>query len=217
MRPTQSPNLDRHDLLIDFLAGSKRAHGPFFKAFMPVMLCQARKIAPDLPADLWQDIIQGAFLILVQTNSSKYDPTKGSPEAFVGLAVWDAMRRVRSEYAAPGQMTRRENERKKKGASSTSTPPAPTDPFVPPAPPQVIAFDDLSAEIAGGMEEFAAVEHRLDAVKIMARAERQIATALGLIHWEDASKGDAAAHVALPRTTLNDRLKAFGRLFAIAA
>jgi len=161
--------------------------------------------------------VQGALLILIQTRPDKYDATKGSPEAFVGLAVWDAMRRVRSDNAPPGQMTRRENERKKRGASQAVTPPVPTDAFAPTATPQVISFENLTETLGGGMEGFAEVEHHLDAEKIMMRATRPIAVALRLIHWDDLSKTEASVRLALPRTTLNDQLDTFGRQFAIAA
>lgn len=217
MCPAGSPSSDRHELLVGFLTGENRSRRRFYSELKPLMMGLARKIGADLPKDLHEEIVQQAMLGLLLAEPRRYDPAKGSPESFVGMVVWDAARRVRADYAAPGQKTRRENVRAKAGASVTATPPAAADPLAPPPPPPIVPLDDVLETMETGMEGFRDVEQRLDAEKVLRRADSVVAAALHLIHWEGEAVGMAAAYLSLPRTTLNGRLTAFAREFRFAA
>lgn len=95
------------DLFIAFLEGDLEAREKFPFLYHDKLIKIASRIAPDLAeSGLEEDIVQQMWLLLLQTTTTKYDPSRGSVETYLKLLLKTAARDVRAAFVPPGEKTR---------------------------------------------------------------------------------------------------------------
>jgi hypothetical protein len=161
-----------------------------------------------MPDDLREEVLQESFAQLLRCDPHRYDPALGSPKAFFGMLVQDAIRAVLAAYTPPGQPTRDRG----KPAAVTVTQPGRQMIAV---KPEVAVAED--AEDPGALDAYAAIEAQIDASKILTVAPAVTAKALDLIFFQDVPKQAAAAQLGLDRFDLYRQLSAFAEVWRAAA
>ena len=181
----------------------------------------SNRACPDFPEDRHEEVAHEAFVALWWRGADVL--TEGTALKAFRKAVIAAARSVRRDYAAPGERTR---------LPSRKNPP----------PPSCVAAEDIGAipdaetlqraTVSEGehshvdidrlpsrtaADELAAIDHRLDAERILSTASVPVATALRLIHIDDFAVADAARKVALSRFQVRRRIDAFQSLWMAAA
>lgn len=167
--------------------------------------------APDLAADLHEDVFQEAQCLLIQWGAAGL--AKRTGKQLFRQAVMRSIRTVRANNAPPGEKTRWTRE----------PPPTPLVAAedigqvadsreierctVPDLGGVVIDFDKFPDRRA--MEVLAQAEVEIDLAAILARAPVGVATALRQIHLEDMPVQMAANLAQVSRFTLHRRIGAF--------
>lgn len=103
--PAAQAELD--SLLPQFISGDPKAAEKFPLIANPLLKKFARRFAPDIATDLLEEIVQEAYLYLVNGGGREFDSRRGTARKFLFGVVLNAAQRVRSDYCAPGQRTRR--------------------------------------------------------------------------------------------------------------
>lgn len=175
----------------------------------------------DFPEDRHEEVCQEAFVALFATGEEALASTTG--RALFRKAVIAAIRAVRRDYAAPGERTRRSP---RKAPAMPARVAAEHIDAIPDADMIVKAtiregeysrldIDGLPSPVAAA--EFAAIDYRIDAERMLMTAPAAVATALRLIHVEGEMVDDAAAMAGLSRFQFHRQFSAFQARWALAA
>lgn len=105
---TDSPETTKrfNDCLFRFQAHDPRATDDFERLIRPYLINLSRRIAPQLPADLHEEVAQQTCLNLLGNSATKFNPNRATAKMFLVLAVRNALRQVRADYCPPGNITR---------------------------------------------------------------------------------------------------------------
>lgn len=98
--PTSQHLLDR--LLADFIRGNADlAATEFRKISAPIIRGLARRFGPDLPADLIDEVVSEAYVLLLGKAGKSFDANRGSAQQFLFGIVANAVKNVRASYRQP--------------------------------------------------------------------------------------------------------------------
>lgn len=105
---TDSPETTKrfNDCLLRFQAHDPGATDDFERFIRPYLINLSRRIAPQLPADLHEEVAQQTCLNLLGKSAMKFNPKRATAKMFLVLAVRNALRQVRADYCPPGIITR---------------------------------------------------------------------------------------------------------------
>jgi DNA-directed RNA polymerase specialized sigma24 family protein len=163
-----------------------------------------RAIAPDLPEDRHDEVVNEAVVCLLTSGLEGWRASGRDATPFFYACLRQGLRQVRANYAPPGVKTRRPTQAERKAAKPIV---ASKRPILPPE-----AHPDPSAAAA-----FAEVEHQRDAAEILARAPEMVGRALRLLCFDDLEHKDVAAELGLSRQALYRRLDKFAQPYREAA
>jgi RNA polymerase sigma factor (sigma-70 family) len=102
MKRSASPSWE--PLLVAYLSGGCDFTTLYSAARKPLVRIAAR-LAPIMPEDLREDVVQEFFIRLIE-NPPKYDPRQCSARILTYGLLRNAVRHVRATFALPGQKTR---------------------------------------------------------------------------------------------------------------
>lgn len=191
---------DLSDLVLPTIAGNRNAAGDLFVAARDYVMEGAHKLAPDLPVDIREEVLPETLILLMEGKGSAYNRLRGTPKAFLGLLVPDAVRRVRANYTPAGMTTRRRGTPK-------ILPMITAAPKNPPPSTYEMAIEiaeDLS--VSGIIDQ---IDAGIDAPRILAMAPPAVARALKMIYYDDMLIGDVALALDVSRFTLHRQLDSF--------
>jgi RNA polymerase sigma factor (sigma-70 family) len=103
-------------LLVAYVSGGSDFTTLYNAARKPLMRIVAR-LAPFLPVDLREDVVQQLFVRLIE-NPPKYDPGQCSARTLTYGLLRNAVRHVRAGFALPGEKTRRRDNRNEQSSAS---------------------------------------------------------------------------------------------------
>ena len=106
MTDTPETTTRLNDCLLRFQAHDPRATDDFETLICPYLINLSRRIAPQLPADLHEEVAQQTCLNLLGNSAMKFNPKRATAKMFLVLAVRNALRQVRADYCPPGIITR---------------------------------------------------------------------------------------------------------------
>ena len=95
-----------NDCLLGFQAHDARATDDFESLIRPYLINLSRRIAPQLSADLHEEVAQQTCLNLLGNSAMEFNPKRATAKMFLVLAVRNALRQVRADYCPPGTTTR---------------------------------------------------------------------------------------------------------------
>ena len=97
---------DQRASLRDFLARDPYSYQNFPSQIHFQLRQLARKLAPELPADLHAEIVNEAWVILLEKSHTHYDSERGTESTYLIFAVRDALKHIRASYRPPGSLSR---------------------------------------------------------------------------------------------------------------
>lgn len=195
-----APARDITSRLVRFLNNHPGARVSFAKDLRRRLTLVTKKIMPDLDASLREEVVQQAFVALLD-NPRRYNPARGTAISFLFQIVREAARTVRAAYAPPAT--------RKRERSDAPTPAAP------------VALHDLTDN---EMMQFAparygsaeSVEARCDLLVLVPRLPGQLLIAFTLIAEGD-TKVLAAQMAGITRFQFDTRMTRFKRDMRLAA
>src|SRR3989442_3776334 len=87
--------------LLEFLSGSYPAVENFPVAARPLLKTFARQAAPELPADIHDEVVSQSLEYLIE-HGARFEPKRGTAKSFLKLLIGQAARKVRADYCPPG-------------------------------------------------------------------------------------------------------------------
>ena len=181
--------LPDRDLLQSALAGNPYAAKVIESRLLPHLLILARKRAPNLPADLHEEIVQQAWLSVVSRSTDIWSSGQVDVRAYLAGVVRDAAKAVRANYRRPGQVSRFRRPSASSGPRQSAAPPL-----------------DNVPEKNLRRDGHLAIEARLELNSLYERASADVRVALGMICEEGATLEEAAAATGQTRRTLSRRI-----------
>lgn len=176
---------------------------PFLEVALPFLERLASRLGWSLAPDKRPEISQQAVLLLLTGRAGRFDPTRGSAETFLRYLTLRAKREVEAMYPNPGNPTRRRSRKKPTEQERVEQPAIPLDdlpegeqPSSPPA--EVIAAN------------------RIDAEKVLLRAEPRFRAALKMIYYDRVPVVDVADEVGISRFAISREVSRLVRAFAAA-
>ena len=172
--------------LIEFVAGTLPTADSFPITARPLMRKFARSAAPELPADLRDEVVSQSLEFLIE-RGKQFQPSRGSAKAFLKVITAQAARRVRADYRRPGVRSRPKREEWNHLPS--------VDPIHTVDVPDPRTVDDL--------------DNACEVRAILRGAPREIAHALLLIYFAGEAVGTVARRVGMSRFSLSREIGRF--------
>ncbi len=101
-----------------FLARDPSSYQDFPFLIYPQLRRMAEQLAPDIPTDLQEDIVNETWVKLLEKSPTHYDVHRGSERPYIGLVMRDAVKRVRANYRPPGSLSRQRRQQELQSAIS---------------------------------------------------------------------------------------------------
>jgi hypothetical protein len=203
------------ELLIGFLNHDLAASDEFIKAVDPYLLKLARSKAPELPADLHQEIVNQTYLRLLCVPE-KFDSERGSVKAFLYCELRNAVQQVRAMYCPPGHQTRKRNCKEEKAGVSICRNAVdlikynPTQGFL-------IPLDDKQLSEIPARNGAKEIEIACDARTILEIAPVLVAAGLKRIYFRGSTLSESAESLNVSRFKLSREIDIFIQQFQPAA
>src|ERR1700733_3256479 len=109
--PVAQQALDR--LVAGFIHRDQDAALEFRRVAPPIIRGLARRFGPDLPADVFDEVVSETCLLLLGRTGTAFDASRGSAQKFLFGVVANAVKNVRAGYCPPGAPTRQHKNRPK--------------------------------------------------------------------------------------------------------
>src|SRR4051812_22492000 len=93
-------------LLPGFVRRNPAVERQFHDTARPYLMGLSQRLAPFLPAELHEDVVHQALVLLMTAPGMHFNPAKGSARAFLRLMVRRAVRDFCATSVAPGRRTR---------------------------------------------------------------------------------------------------------------
>ena len=180
-------------LIPGYLKGDPTDSTTLVQSVTPYMRRIAKSLAPDIPADIHNEMVQQAFLDTFRLGH-KFDPTRMTAKQFLRGCTWNAIRIVRAQYDWVGRP-----HRKLKQDSEA------------PAPPRTVPVpldDAIEVQDFAAARSFAQTEARIDVDRICRTAPVRLRSALRLMRG-GRSLGEAAKETGQSRFSLRYALNAY--------
>jgi len=181
------------DCLLRFQARDALVTDEFETLIPPYLSNLSRRIAPQLPTDLHQEVVQQTCLNLLGNSRMKFNPKRGSAKMFLVLAVRNALRQVRADYCPPGQPTRRSN----RNSEATEQPSH-----------RCISIEELDEEVGSDASELEIIA-RCDADSLLKLAPEEVVIALERIHYWGDTITEVADDLKVSRYKLSRQIAAY--------
>lgn len=183
---------------------------PHFRETLPLQLNEkllkwTAKEAGDLPSDLHEDVIQRTWELLLRPDLKRFDPNRGSANAYLRQVVKRAATDVRAEYTPPGQRTRLFKVSNEEIIGQT--PALSLDAQLENSDDEIFALHDIIPAPGDLFEEFLKQDEAQWFLELaMVSASLEISEALNLIYYQEMTLTEAAQQVQVHRSTLRRRV-----------
>ena len=174
--------------------------------------------APDLAADLIEEVAQEAIARLFAAGAAALDGK--APLRLLRHVALDALRKVRADYAPPGQRTRRYKDEPRDRIAASDATRIPDATAIEAA--TVRAGDHAMIEVDGFASPEADLakaesEQRIEIRSVLAKLPPSVAAALRLVHVHEHSMAEVAALAGIDRFALRRRIEVACRPIRLAA
>lgn len=186
-------------MLVDYLNRNPHARKHFPKFAKDELQDLALKLAPDLAKDIALEAVGELWLQLEGKKPNSFDPARGSAKSFLVLRLRDSIKTVRASYAPPGHTTRMRV--RKENASRPVQPPT--------IPLDSLEEEALSEDLMDPMATVEKLEARIDAHRLLKKAEPGLKEALILQFFDRLKHHEAAEEAGISRFKFNRLLDAF--------
>ena len=197
------PTVDTDLMLVGYLNGDPNARGEFPLQVFPLLRRVAQHSAPDLDADIRQEIVQQVHFILLRRDPDAFDPERGTARAYLSLVTRQAAREVRASYTPPHEHTRLQ-----KGKEGETLPQVRVSLDGLEAPKAESLLKDATRDATNAIE---AVERRVFAEQLLDLANdtapSEVSRALKFVYYQGKTFEEAARAVGLTRYQLRRKTK----------
>jgi RNA polymerase sigma factor (sigma-70 family) len=181
-----------NESLLDFLHVAEPQAQYFPTTARPLMKTFARRAAPELPADVQDEVVSQSFEYLIQSKA-QFQPERGSAKAFLKVLTRQAVRKIRADYCPPGRRTRpdRHDRRQQK--------------------PKIVSLSDINENVLVNRDAVDELDTNCEVKAILRRAPEKVARALVLIYFAGERVSSAARAVGMSRFALSREIARFMR------